>query len=158
MVPCTQLQHPNQIVKNRIRVCHRTITRLLRYQVMCKNAMAVENGLQVAIGSFSTTWLSGREIAERIMGMSITGQPIVNRDFPYIYRHLKRNHIARKNTAFAQNPVVFTTPDVYQLLTVDPRCRNIINALDIIVQPTPVWDLINNLNETHICFLLCIYT
>ena len=71
------------------------------------------------------------------MGMSITGQPIVNRDLQCTYYHLKKNHIARKNPAFAQNPVVFATPDVCQLLTVDPRCRNIINTLDVIVQPTP---------------------
>ena len=72
------------------------------------------------------------------MRMSLTGQPIVNRDFQYTYCHLKKNHIARKNPAFTQNPVVFATPDICQLLTVDPRCRNIINTLDVIVQPTPV--------------------
>ena len=74
----------------------------------------------------------------RIVGMSITGQPIVNRDFQYTYYHLKKNHIARKNPVSPQNPVVFATPDVSQLLTVDPRCRIIIKTLDVIVQTTPV--------------------
>ena len=73
----------------------------------------------------------------RIMGMSITGQPIVNRDFQYTYYYLKKNYIARKNSAFAQNPAVLATPDFCQLLTVDPRRRSIINTLDVIVQPTP---------------------
>ena len=45
-------------------VCRCTIKRLLPYQIMCKKSMAVENGLQIAIGSFPTTWLSGIEIAE----------------------------------------------------------------------------------------------
>ena len=50
----------------------------------------------------------------------------------------KKESFARKNPAFEQNPVVFATPEFCQLLTVDPRCRNIINTLDVIVQPTPV--------------------
>ena len=43
------------------------------------------------------------------MRISITGRPIVNRDFQYTYHHLKRDHIAGKNTAFTQNPVMFAT-------------------------------------------------
>ena len=61
----------------------------------------------------------------RIMGMSITGQPIVNRDFQYTYYHL----------IYLLSIYLLS---VCQLLTVDPRCRNIINSLDVIVQPTPV--------------------
>ena len=92
--------------------------------------MAVGNGLQIAIGFFPVTSLSG---ISQNNGISITGQPIVNRNFQYTYYYLKKNHIAKKNPAFPQNPGVFATPEVCRLLTVDPRCRNIINKLDVIV-------------------------
>ena len=157
MVPCTALQHPNQIVKE-----WNSSMSPYHYGII-----TLPNNVQKCYGCgqrFADCYrifpnnLIVRHRYGRIMGMSITGQPIVNRDFQYTYYHLKKNHIARKNPVFAQNPVVFATPDVCQLLTVDPRCRNIINTLDVIVQPTPVQDLINILNGTHICFLLYIYS
>ena len=46
----------------------------------------------------------------RIMGINNTAQPIVNRDFLYVYYHLERYHVPRKTSVFAQHPVVFVTP------------------------------------------------
>lgn len=92
----------------------------------------------------------------RIMRMSVAGQPIVNRDFQYAYFHLQIDHVARKYPAFAQRPVLFATPDVCQHFTVDPLYRNMFNALDVLVQPTPVQNLINIMNWKHICLLIWI--
>ena len=58
--------------------------------------------------------------------MNITAQPILNRDFQYSSHHLKRDYIARKSPAFAQNLVGFATSEVCQLCTVDPACRNML--------------------------------
>ena len=92
------------------------------------------------------------------MGMSITGQPLVNRDFQYTYYHLKKNHIARKNSAFAQNPVVFATPDACQLLTVDPRCRNIINTLDVYCPAnSSVGSYKHSERDTHLLSVVYLY-
>ena len=56
MVPCTPLQHPNQIVEEwNSSMSPYHYERLLPYQIMCKNAMAVGSGLQIAIGSLPTT-------------------------------------------------------------------------------------------------------
>ena len=137
IVPCTQLQHLNQIAEE-------WNSSILPYHY---EIITLPNNVQKCYGygqRFADCYrvfrknLIVRHRHRRIMWMSITGQPIVNRDFQYTYYHLKRNHIARKNYAFAQNPVVFATPDVCQLLTVDPRYRNTIITLDVIFQPTPV--------------------
>ena len=58
--------------------------------------------------------------------MNITGQPILKRDFQYSSHHLKRDYIARKSPAFAQNLVGFATSEVCQLCTVDPVYRNMV--------------------------------
>ena len=65
--------------------------------------------------------------------MSITGQTIVNRDFQYTYYHLKQDHIAQKNPAFAQNSVMIATIDMCQLFTADPVARNMLNTLKVFV-------------------------
>ena len=157
MVPCTPLQQRDLIVEE----CNSSMSPY-HYEII-----TLPNNVQKLYGCGKRFWdcywvflnnLIVRHRDHRIMGMSITGHPIVNRNFQYTYCHLKKNHIARKNPAFAQNIVVFATPDVCQILTIDPKCRNIINTLDVIVQPTPVEDLINVVNGTHICFLLCICT
>ena len=51
--------------------------------------------------------------------MSITRQPMVNKDVQYTYYHVQRGHIAGKNPTFAQSPVMFDTADVCQLFTAD---------------------------------------
>lgn len=137
MVPCTPLQHPDQIVEewnsSKSPNHYETITLPKNVQKCYGCGQRFADCYRV----FPNNLLSGIEIAV-IMGMSIIDQPIVNRDFQCTYYHLKKNGIASKNPTFAQNPVVFATFDVCQLLTVDPRCRNIINTLEVIVQRTPV--------------------
>ena len=58
--------------------------------------MAVGNVLQIVVGSFLATRLSDIKNS-RIMRISITDQLL----YQYIYYHLKRDSLARKNPAFA---------------------------------------------------------
>ena len=71
----------------------------------------VGNILRIVIESFPKKRIV-RNGDRSIMRMSNTGQPIINRDFQYSYYHFKRDYIARKNPAFAQNPAMFATTDV----------------------------------------------
>ena len=95
MVPCTPLQHPNQIVEE-----WNSSMSPYHYEII-----ALPTNVQKCYGCgqrfadcyqiFPNT-LIVRHRDRRIMGMSNTGQPIVNKGFEYIYYHLKKNHIARK--------------------------------------------------------------
>ena len=103
MVPCTALQHPNQIVKE-----WNSSMSPYHYGII-----TLPNNVQKCYGCgqrFADCYrifpsnLIIRHRDRRIMGMSITGQHIVNRDFQYTYYHLKRNDIANQNVIVQPTP------------------------------------------------------
>ena len=89
IVPCTQLQHLNQIAEE-------WNSSILPYHY---EIITLPNNVQKCYGYgqrfadcyrvFPNNLLSGIEIAV-IMGMSIIGQSIINRDFQCTYYHLKK--------------------------------------------------------------------
>lgn len=74
----------------------------------------------------------------RVMGSSISGHLIYNKDYQFTYYHLKRDHMARKNPLFRNNPVIFADPESFRIFMTDPACQSIRNTLDVIIQPTPM--------------------
>ena len=79
----------------------------------CETAIAVGNVLQIVVGSFLATRLSDIKNS-RIMRISITDQLL----YQYTYYHLKRDSLARKNPAFAQNLIVFAATGICQFFMV----------------------------------------
>ena len=43
-----------------------------------------------------------------------------------------------KNPNFGRNPVVFATPDLYQIFATDPICQSIRATLDFIIEACPI--------------------
>ena len=84
------------------------------------------------------------------MRISITGQPIINRDFQYTYYHLKRDHIAG-NKYCVHTKSCHVRYNICQFFTADHVSRNILSPVDVLVQPTPLLDFIKIMNGTHIC-------
>ena len=94
--------------------------------------------------------LIARHRDHRKMRISITGRPIVNRDFQYTYHHLKRDHIAGKKYC-VHTKSCHVCYNICQLFIADHVPKNILKPVDVLVQPTPLLDFVKIMNGTHIC-------
>ena len=61
-------------------------------------------------------YLIVRHRDHRVMGMGITGQPIVNRDSQYTYYHRKKKNILLEKILHLQKVQLFATPEFVNFL------------------------------------------